>query len=272
MVPGSLYCLSIVIFLPTRRAAQMAGRRAALLAAVALTCGTLTGYAVPARAAAVTSVPAGSPLPFTEQPPVGVAAASPNGLPASVPKSLKTPGSAGAPPGHMFVPDLIAAVPTGITAAQLAKMAKLTGVRTVLSVDGGEITVNGKSADVLGVSSAFRSWTPPSTAASIAVWTDLAKGQLVSTHAAASEFHLAAGHTYEVSAAVQAQPGTAAGLKNLVTNAQAAIPKLNRDTSMPRTVITFNGISVNEVTPLRARETIFEIGYWVTPAKRECRS
>jgi len=204
-VPGYLYCLSIVIFLPTRRAAQMVGRRAALLAAVALTCGTLAGFAVPASASAVTSGPAGSPLPFTDQPPVGVAAASAGGLPASVPKSLQTPGSAGAPPRQVFVPDLIAAVPTGITSAQLAKIAKLTGVRTVLPVDGGEITVNGKSADVLGVSSAFRSWTPPSTAASIAVWTDLAQGQLVSTHAAASKLHLASGHTYQVSAAVRAQ-------------------------------------------------------------------
>jgi len=212
-VPVSLYCLSIVIFLPTRRAArivrscaaQPARRPAVLLAAVAVTCGTLTGFALLASAAGVTSGPGDGPFPFTVQPPVGVAAASPSDLPASVPKFLKTPGSAGAPPRQEFVPDLIAAVPTGITSAQLAKIAKLTGVRTVLPVDGGEITVNGKSADVLGVSPAFRSWTPPSTAASIAVWTDLAKGQLISTHAAASKLKLAAGHTYQVSAAVRAQ-------------------------------------------------------------------
>ena len=213
MVPGSLYCLSIVIFLPSRRAAQLvrsravqtARRPAVLLAAVAVTCGTLTGFAVPAGAAVVTSGPSSGPFPFTVQPPVGVAAAPAGGFPAAVPASLKTPGSAGAPPRQEFVPDLIAAVPTGITPAQLAKIAKLTGVRTVLPVDGGEITVNGKSADVLGVSPAFRSWTPPSTAASVAVWTDLGKGQLVSTHAAAGQLHLAAGHTYQVTAAVRTQ-------------------------------------------------------------------
>jgi Transglycosylase SLT domain len=212
-VPGSLYCLNTVIFLPSRRAAQLVGARAAqtarrpavLLAAVAVTCGVLAGFAVPAGAAVVPSGPAGGPFPFTVQPPVGVAAAPAGGFPATVPASLKTPGSAGAPPRQEFVPDLIAAAPTGITSAQLAKIAKLTGVRTVLPVNGGEITVNGKSADVLGVSPAFRSWTPPSTAALNAVWTDLGKGQLVSTHAAATKLHLAAGHTYQVSAAVRAQ-------------------------------------------------------------------
>jgi hypothetical protein len=192
----------------------MVERRAALLAAIAVTCAALAGLVVPASAAAVTSGPAGGPLPFTEQPPAGVAAASAGGLPASVPTSLKTPGSAGAPPREVFVPDLIAAAATGISSAQLAKIAKLTGVRTVLPVDGGEITLNGKSADVLGVSPAFRSWTPPSTAASNPVWTDLGKGQLVSTQAAASSLHLATGHTYQVSAAVRAQVpfGTATAL------------------------------------------------------------
>jgi hypothetical protein len=213
LVPGSLYCLSIVIFLPARRAAQLVGSRAAqtarrpavLFAAVAVTCGALAGFAVPAGAAVVTSGPSGGPFPFTVQPPVGVAAAPAGGFPAAVPASLKTPGSAGAPPRQEFVPDLIAAVPTGITSAQLAKIAKLAGVRTVLPVNGGEITVNGKSADVLGVSAAFRSWTPPSTAASVAVWTDLGKGQLVSTEAAAGQLHLAAGHAYQVTAAVRTQ-------------------------------------------------------------------
>ena len=75
--------------------------------------------------------------------PPGVAAGS------SVPSSLKAPGSAGALPRQLFVPDLIAAAPAGISSAQLAKIGKLTGVRNVLSVDGGKVTVNGRSANVL---------------------------------------------------------------------------------------------------------------------------
>ncbi len=174
-------------------------RRAARLAAVtAAAYATLTAFAVPAGAA---SRPSGGRYAFSVAPPPGVAA--PGG---SVPKSLHVPGSAGAPPRQLFVPDLIAATPTGITPAQLARIAKLTGVRAVLPIDGGKVTVNGQSADVIGVSpQAFRSWTPPETAAATAVWADLSKGQLVSTQAAASKLHLSAGNSYQVSAAVRTQ-------------------------------------------------------------------
>jgi hypothetical protein len=191
-----------VLLLPLRRAV-LAGsrRRAAQLAVVtAAACVTLTAFAVPVGAA-VTPGPSGGPFTFIVTPPPGVAAAS-----GSVPDSLKVPGSAGAPPRQLFVPDLIAAVPAGITAAQLAKLGKLTGVRAVLPIDGGQVTVNGQSADVLGVSpQAFRSWTPPETAAANAVWDDLSRGQLVTTHAAAGQLHLSAGNSYQVSAAVQVQ-------------------------------------------------------------------
>ncbi len=183
-------------------------RRAALVAtATAAMCLTVTGFAVPASAA-VASGPTGGSFPFTVSPPAGVAAASEvsSALPASVPASLRTPGSAGTPPRQLLVPDLIAAAPAGITPAQLAKIGKLPGVRAVLPVDGGNVTVNGKSADVLGVSpQAFRSWTPPETAAATAVWTDLGKGQLVATRAAVGRLGLAAAQSYQVSAAVQVQ-------------------------------------------------------------------
>ncbi|MDQ2812678.1 MAG: lytic transglycosylase domain-containing protein [Actinomycetota bacterium] len=184
----------------------LALRRAALTAfATATTCLTLAGFTVPASAAAVTSAQPGGTIPFTVSPPVGVAAAA-SALPDSVPASLTTPGSAGSPPRQLLVPDLIAAVPAGITSAQLTKIGKLAGVRAVLPINGGKVTVNGVSADVLGVSpQAFRSWTPPATAAANAVWTDLGRGQLVSTRAAASELHLTTGNSYQVSAAVQVQ-------------------------------------------------------------------
>ena len=173
---------------PLRRAAQM-------VAVTVAACATLTAFAGPASAAGSP----GGPYPLSAAPPPGVAA--PGG---SIPTSLQVPGSAGAPPRQLFVPDLIAARPAGITPAQLARISKLTGVRAVLPVDGGKVTVNGQSADVLGVSpKTFRSWTPPETAAANAVWADLSKGQLVSTHAAASSLHLSAGNSYQVSAAVQ---------------------------------------------------------------------
>ena len=197
---GTLYRLYIVLSLPLWRAALAGPRRRAaqLVAVTAAAYATLTAFAVPAGAAAG---PAGDPYSFTVSPPPGVAAVG-----GSVPKSLKVPGSAGALPRQLFVPDLIAATPAGISPAQLARISKLTGVRAVLPVDGGKVTVNGQSADVLGVApQAFRSWTPPETAAANAIWADLSKGQLVSTHAAAGKLHLSAGNSYQVSAAVQEQ-------------------------------------------------------------------
>ena len=187
-----------MLHLPLWRAAGPRRRAAQLFVVTAAACATLTAFAVPASA---TPGPSGNPSGFTVSPPPGVAAVS-----GSVPQSLKVPGSAGAPPRQLFVPDLIAATPAGISAAQLARISKLTGVRAVLPVDGGKVTVNGQSADVLGVApQAFRSWTPPETAAATAVWAGLSKGQLVSTHAAASKLHLSAGNSYQVSAAVRVQ-------------------------------------------------------------------
>jgi hypothetical protein len=183
------------VLFPSRWRAVLAG---------AATCAALAALTIPARAAAVpASVAAGGPAPsgssygFAVSPPPGVAAAA-----SSVPSSLKTPGSAGAPPRQLFVPDLIAAAPDGVTPAQLAQISKLAGVRNVLAVDGGKVTVNGHSANVLGVPAAFRSWTSPETAAANPVWTGLSQGKLVSTQKAAGQLRLSAGNSYQVAAAV----------------------------------------------------------------------
>jgi Transglycosylase SLT domain len=178
-----------VLSLASWRAAAGPRRRAAQLAVVVAACAALTAFAAPARAAT-----AGGPYNVVVTPPPGVAA----------PASSASPS--GPPVRQLFVPDLIAAVPSGISAAQLAKITKLHGVQAVLPVDGGKVKVNGKSANVLGVSPrAFRSWTPLSTADSATVWSDLSKGQLVSTGAAARRLHLSAGKSYPVSAAVLAR-------------------------------------------------------------------
>ena len=165
-------------------------RRAALrAAAVAAACVSVAGLAVQADAATI-----GSGTPSSHVSSVSVPAPQP-------------PAQPSAPAGAQrqdFVPDLIAAVPGGITPAQLAKISKLSGVTAVLPVDGGKVTVNGQSANVLGVSpQAFRPWTPLSTAA--AVWSDLGHGQLISTDAAARKLHLTAGKSYQVSAAIVEQ-------------------------------------------------------------------
>ena len=210
-----------MLSLPFRRVVQLA-------AVTTAACAALAASAVPAGAG---PGPPGGPYSFIVTPPPGVAAPT---IPASGP--LSAPGAAGAPPRQLFVPDLIAAAPAGITPAQLGRIGKLTGVRAVLPVDGGKVTVNGQSADVLGVSpQAFRSWTPPETAAADSVWADLSKGQLISTRAAAGKLRLSAGDSYQVSAAVQARlpfgaqaalsvPGADA-VVNLARSAQLGLAK-----------------------------------------------
>jgi hypothetical protein len=147
--------------------------------------------------------------------------------PAS-PDPSGSPGPAGPDSRQEMVPDLIAAVPGGITSAQVTRIRKLGGVVAVLPVDGGRITVNGKSADVLGVSpQAFRAWTPLATADSTRVWTDLSQGQLISTAAAAGKLHLTAGKSYSVSAAIREQVPFG-GVTALSVNGADAVVNLTR--------------------------------------------
>ena len=170
------------------------------------------------------------------------------------PAASAGPSAAGGPGSRQqLVPDLIAGVRGGITAAQVGRIRKLGGVAAVLPVDGGKVMVNGRSADVLGVSpQAFRRWTPLATAASAAVWSGLAKGELISTRAAASKLKLAAGKAYPVSAAVREQvlfggpaalsvPGADA-IVNLTRSAQLGLAKnfavlINAPTANLKTLI-----------------------------------
>jgi hypothetical protein len=210
--------IDIVLSVPVRRAAATA-------VLVAATCASVAGFAVPPADAASAS-PAYSqpdaPVPFPWVP--------------GAPQVAAPPASSAAPARQEFVPDLIAAVPGGVTSAQLAEISKLPGVQAVLPVDGGKITVNAHSADVLGVSpQAFRPWTSLATATSASVWSDLGQGELISTAAAARKLHLTAGKSYPVSAAILEQvpfggatalsvPGADA-IVNLARSAQLGLSK-----------------------------------------------
>jgi hypothetical protein len=104
------------------------------------------------------------------------------------------------------VPDVIATVSGGVTAADLAEIKKLSGVRAVLAIDGAQIKVNGTRMTVLAASAAqLRPWTPPATAARASVWSAFQAGRLVTTTGAAARAHLSAGQQYPVAAAVSAR-------------------------------------------------------------------
>jgi Transglycosylase SLT domain len=213
------YIVLYIVLLLTLRCAALAGwrRRAVQLSVViAAACVALAAFAGSASAG---TGPSGGSVAFTNTPPPGVAAP---GGPAA--QSATPPGSGRDSQRQLYVPDLIAAVPSGITSPQLAAISKLHGVQAVLSVDGGKVKVNGQNANVLGVSpQAFRAWTPLSTAGSAAIWSNLGKGQLVSTNAAARRLHLAAGQSYPVSAAVLARLPFGGATALSVTGADAIV-------------------------------------------------
>lgn len=132
------------------------------------------------------------------QPGTGPGGASPASTPSA---STTQPGS---PPRQLIVPDVIAAAPGGITAAQLASIMRLPQVRTVLPIDGARIAVSGQPVNVLAAPAAkLRPWTPPATAASTAVWAGFTRGDLITTQAVASDLNLRPGSSYPVTAATQ---------------------------------------------------------------------
>ncbi len=133
------------------------------------------------------------------------ATATSTASPAASP-SGSTSGSAASAAGtaipRLVVPDIIAAVPGGVTTADLARIRKLSQVRAVLPIAGARITVNGKPLTVLGApAAALRPWTPPATAASGRVWSQFAAGDLITTAAAAQTSGLVSGGRYPVAAA-----------------------------------------------------------------------
>jgi hypothetical protein len=136
----------------------------------------------------------------------------------------------GGMPRQLIVPDLIAALPVGVTASQVAAIRKLAGVRAVLAVSGGEIKVDGHPVTAVGAAaSALRAWTPPVTASDTALWAGFARGDLVPSTAASKSLRLLAGASYTVTAAVAATAvaGQAAllgvpGIDVVVSDARAA--------------------------------------------------
>jgi Transglycosylase SLT domain len=182
----------------------------ALLAAgpVAVTADTAsTAWTRPSTPVPATGPQAHPVLPVTAMP-----STTPSGGSQPVSRAAEASGTqAGAQgsldpaPRQLIVPDLAVVVPAGITAGQVTAIRKLSGVRAVLAVDGGQVAVNGHLASVLGVPvPAFRSWTPPVTAAAGGVWTVLAAGDLVAASSARATLNLTLGGTYPVAGTIRA--------------------------------------------------------------------
>ncbi|MEV4221778.1 C40 family peptidase [Nonomuraea sp. NPDC049725] len=83
------------------------------------------------------------------------------------------------PLGTLHKPHLFVVTRKPFTAKQLAKIAKVPGVRAMELADAASITLDGKRVQTLAVSpSTFRAYTPKVTAASDPLWSNVAAGDV----------------------------------------------------------------------------------------------
>jgi hypothetical protein len=100
---------------------------------------------------------------------------------------------------QIILPDLLIVAPNGLTARQIARLRKISGVRDMITFDGARITAGGRSVNVIGVSPvSFRSWVPLRTASDQAFWTDLSAGDFVASASARTSLALKAGDHYRL--------------------------------------------------------------------------
>jgi Transglycosylase SLT domain len=105
----------------------------------------------------------------------------------------------GAAFGRIILPDLLIVAPRGLTRQQETRLGAIAGVRNLISFDGAQITVGGKSVSAIGVNPAtFRSWVPVRTASDQALWTGLDHGEFVAADAVGSRLGLKPGASYRL--------------------------------------------------------------------------
>jgi transglycosylase-like protein with SLT domain len=103
---------------------------------------------------------------------------------------------------HIVLPDLAVIEPAGVSAAEVAKLAKIHGVRQVLPLDGASISMGGEQVNVIGVNAQlYRDWTPLSTASNQQLWTSLSNGAMVASSQARHRLHLQNGLSYSLTGA-----------------------------------------------------------------------
>ena len=172
----------------------------AVCAAIAALVAALSGGPAPSAGA----LPAAATASATASASTGSASTGTAGEGADGPTSHATLTGATTP--RLIVPDVIASAPGGVTAADLARLRKLSGVRAVLAIDGAKISVNGKQLTVLAAAeSELRPWTPPATASDAQLWSNFAAGDLITTASAGQAAGLVSGSRYPVTAGTSSQ-------------------------------------------------------------------
>jgi transglycosylase-like protein with SLT domain len=144
------------------------------------------------------------------------AAAAAMTYPPILPQPAASPAASN-PAGQqqIILPDLLLVAPKGLSAAQITKIGKVSGVRSVITADGAAIKIGTQQVNVLGVDpQQYRSWTPLATASDQGLWTALASGRFVASPDAAKRLGLRPGARYGLTGAAQ---------QNLVFGGSAAL-------------------------------------------------
>ncbi len=121
-----------------------------------------------------------------------------------VPRPAVTAGQAATAAAlhRIVLPDLVVIDPKGLDAARLAGLAKITGVRETLAVDGASISAGGRKLNAIGVDpQQFRSWTPLHTASRQRLWSALAAGGFVASPPVRRALGLHVGTSYQLTGA-----------------------------------------------------------------------
>ncbi len=103
---------------------------------------------------------------------------------------------------QIILPDLLVVAPKGLTASQVTRLRKVTGVRDMITFDGAQITAGGRPVSVIGVDPAtFRSWVPLAAASSQGLWSALSRDEFVASLSAGKALGLKAGKSYALTGA-----------------------------------------------------------------------
>ena len=158
--------------------AAAAARPAARAVAVAGTVVALAAATTAMRSPSYIPVPGGAPVPVSSPSPAASTAARFQ---------------------HIILPDLLVIMPSGLTAAQRARLSRIPGVRGLVSADGASIRLGSRRVNALGVDPGqFRSWTPLATASDQRLWAALDRGHFVASSALARRLRLQPGRQYRL--------------------------------------------------------------------------
>ncbi|MGN9841794.1 lytic transglycosylase domain-containing protein [Nonomuraea sp. H19] len=106
---------------------------------------------------------------------------------------------AGGPGVTVTPPRVLAIAPAAVPKPTRFALGQLKHVQKVIVVDAGAVKVSGTALNLLAVDPAdFRSWTPQPVADQPALWSALARGELVADTSAMREFGMILGAMYQV--------------------------------------------------------------------------